>query len=186
MNITAKYNLPFNADWPLLTNIVNFDLILKSQICDLSYNFGLWRVNKKSEEFVTLHSDFLEMPYELNIKIKCVAPLLLGDAKNLLIPPRKGTIGRSKLDLRLPLYTCDMQALGLCVRGGRTGGPGSKPPMGGPRGSGGLAVGFCMFSVSQNYPLKSTIIIINGQFPTILTPRPDQLAGASIRSWLWE
>ena len=29
-------------------------------------HFGLLSVNKKSEEFVTLHSDFLEMPYELN------------------------------------------------------------------------------------------------------------------------
>ena len=41
-------------------------------------NFGLWTVNNKLEEFVTLHSDFLEMSYELNIKIKCLAPLLLG------------------------------------------------------------------------------------------------------------
>ena len=69
--------------------MVNFDQILKSQIYDLSYHFGLWSVNKKSEEFVTLHSDFLEMPYELNIKLKCVAPLLLGDVKNFLMPPRK-------------------------------------------------------------------------------------------------
>ena len=66
----------------------NFDQILKSQIYDLSYNFGQWSVNKKSEEFVTLHSDFVKMPYELNIKMKCVAPLLLGDVKNFLIPPR--------------------------------------------------------------------------------------------------
>ena len=42
-------------------------------------NFGLWTVNKKSEECVTLHSDFLEMSYELKIKIKFLAPLLLGD-----------------------------------------------------------------------------------------------------------
>ena len=42
-------------------------------------NFGLWIVNKKSEECVTLHSDFLEMSYELNIKIKFLATLLLGD-----------------------------------------------------------------------------------------------------------
>ena len=54
-------------------------LILKSQIDDLLYNFGLWTVNKKSEECVTLHSDFLEMSYELNIKMKFLAPLLLGD-----------------------------------------------------------------------------------------------------------
>ena len=44
--------------------------------------FGLWTVNKKSEEFVTLHSDFLEMSYKLNIKMKCLAPLHLGDVKN--------------------------------------------------------------------------------------------------------
>ena len=48
----------------------------------------LWSINKKTEEFVTLHSDFLEMPYELNIKIKCAVPLLLGDVKSILIPPR--------------------------------------------------------------------------------------------------
>ena len=51
--------------------MVNFYQILKSQIYDphdhdLSYHFGLWTVNKESEEFVTLHSDFLEMSYELN------------------------------------------------------------------------------------------------------------------------
>ena len=53
-------------------------------------NFGLWIVNTKSAECVTLHSDFLEMSSELNIKMKCVAlaPLLLGDVKNFLIPPR--------------------------------------------------------------------------------------------------
>lgn len=61
-------------------------------------------------------------------------------------------------------------APGLCVRGGRTGGPGGKAPGGGPRGQSPLcggqgakppeAVGFCMLSVSQN-PLKSTIIIRN-------------------------
>ena len=50
-------------------------------------NFGLWTVNKKLEEYVTLHSDFLQMSYELNIKMKCVAPLLLGDVKNFLITP---------------------------------------------------------------------------------------------------
>ena len=33
----------------------------------------MWSVNKKSEEFVNLHSDSLEMPYELNIKMKFVA-----------------------------------------------------------------------------------------------------------------
>ena len=53
--------------------------ILKSQICDISYNFGLWTVNKKSDKSVTLHSDFLEMSYEFNIKMKFLAPLLLGD-----------------------------------------------------------------------------------------------------------
>ena len=42
-------------------------------------NFGLWTVNKKSEECVTLHSDLLEMSYELNIKMKFLTPLLLGD-----------------------------------------------------------------------------------------------------------
>ena len=66
--------------------MVNFDQILKSQIYDLSYNFGMWSVNKKSEEIVTLHSYFMEMPYELNIKKKCVVPLLLSDIKNFLIP----------------------------------------------------------------------------------------------------
>ena len=29
------------------------------------------------------------MSYELNIKIKCLTPLLLGDVKNFLIPPRR-------------------------------------------------------------------------------------------------
>ena len=61
MNISAKHNLPFNADLPLLTKLVNFHQILKSQIYDLSYHFGLWSVNKKPEEFVTLHSDVLEI-----------------------------------------------------------------------------------------------------------------------------
>ena len=51
-------------------------------------NFGPWTVNKKSEECVTLHSNFLEMSHELNIKMKFLAPLLLGDVNNLLIPPR--------------------------------------------------------------------------------------------------
>ena len=51
-------------------------------------NFGLWTVNKKLEECVTLHSNFLEMSYELNFKMKCLAPLHLGDVKNFLIPPR--------------------------------------------------------------------------------------------------
>ena len=53
--------------------IVNFSVI---HPCN---NFGLWTVNKKSEECVTLHSDFSEMSYELSIKIKFLAPLLLGD-----------------------------------------------------------------------------------------------------------
>ena len=52
---------------------------LKSQICDLSYSFGLWTVNKKSDKSVTLQNDFLEMSYEFNIEIKFLAPLLLGD-----------------------------------------------------------------------------------------------------------
>ena len=30
-------------------------------------NFGLWPVNKKSEECVTLHSDFLEIKYKNDI-----------------------------------------------------------------------------------------------------------------------
>ena len=46
----------------------------------------MWTVNKKSEECVTLHSDVLEMFYELNINMKCVALLLLGNVKNFLIP----------------------------------------------------------------------------------------------------
>ena len=65
-----------------------FGSILKSQIYALSYNFGPWTVNKKSEECVTLHSDLLEMSYELNIKMKFLAPLLMGDFKNLLKPSR--------------------------------------------------------------------------------------------------
>ena len=48
-------------------------------------NVGPWTVNKKSEECVTMHSAFLEMSYELNIKMKCVAPLPLGDAKMFVI-----------------------------------------------------------------------------------------------------
>ena len=40
----------------------------------------MWAVNKKSEKCVTLHSNFLEMSYELNIKKTLImAPLLLGD-----------------------------------------------------------------------------------------------------------
>ena len=34
---------------------------------------------KKTEECVTLQNDFLEMSYELNIRITFLAPLLLGD-----------------------------------------------------------------------------------------------------------
>ena len=64
MNITAKCNFSFNAD---LNNCDNFDKILKSQIYDLSYNFGLWAINKMSDKSVTLHGDFLKMSYELNI-----------------------------------------------------------------------------------------------------------------------
>ena len=44
-------------------------------------------------KFVTLHSDFLEMSYELNIKMKCLTPLLLCDIKNFLIPPRTLSLG---------------------------------------------------------------------------------------------
>ena len=40
------------------------------------------------EERVTLHSNFLEMSDELNVKMKCLAPLHLGDVNNFLIPPR--------------------------------------------------------------------------------------------------
>ena len=61
MNITAKRNLSFNADKKKMDN---FDKILKLQIYDPSYNFGLWTVNKKSDKSVTLHSEFLEMSYE--------------------------------------------------------------------------------------------------------------------------
>ena len=45
---------------------------------------------KKLDECVTLYmySNFLEMSYELNIKMKRLAPLHLGDVNNLLIPPR--------------------------------------------------------------------------------------------------
>ena len=39
-----------------------------------------------------MQCDFLEMPYELNIKMKCVAPLLLGDVNNFLIPPPPRTL----------------------------------------------------------------------------------------------
>ena len=38
--------------------------------------------------YITLHSNVLEMSHELNIKMKCMAPLHLGDVKNCLIPPR--------------------------------------------------------------------------------------------------
>ena len=41
-------------------------------------NLGLWTVNKKSKECVTLQNDFLEM-LELNIRMTFLAPLLLGD-----------------------------------------------------------------------------------------------------------
>ena len=51
------------------------------------YIFGLWTVNKKLDECVTLHSNFLDMSYELNIKMKCMAPLHLGDVKNLFDTP---------------------------------------------------------------------------------------------------
>ena len=48
-------------------------------VMDPCNNFGLWTVNTKSEECLTLHSDFLEMSYELNIRITFLAPLVLGD-----------------------------------------------------------------------------------------------------------
>ena len=35
--------------------------------------------SQKLVECVTLHRDFLEMSYELSIKMKFLAPLLLGD-----------------------------------------------------------------------------------------------------------
>ena len=68
-------------------------------------NFGLWTVIKKLEECVTLHSNFLEMSYELNIKMKCMAPLHLGDVKNLLIPPRNACYRQLKLVI-LVKYVC--------------------------------------------------------------------------------
>ena len=37
---------------------------------------------------MTLHSEYVKMSYGSRIKIKFLAPLLLGDFKNLLIPPR--------------------------------------------------------------------------------------------------
>ena len=40
-------------------------------------NFGLWTVNKKKSE--ALHSDFLEISYELNIKMTFLLSLLLGN-----------------------------------------------------------------------------------------------------------
>ena len=48
----------------------------------------MWTVNKKLDGCVTLHSNFLEMSYELNIKMKCLASLHLSDVKKCLIPPR--------------------------------------------------------------------------------------------------
>ena len=39
-------------------------------------NVRMWIVNKKSEECVTLHSGFLEMSYELNIKMKFLYGLI--------------------------------------------------------------------------------------------------------------
>ena len=71
-----------------MTKKVNFDQILKSQVVRPIVEFGLWTVNRKSEKCVTLHSDFLEMSYELHIKMKFLVSLLLGDVKNFLIPPR--------------------------------------------------------------------------------------------------
>ena len=63
--------------------------ILKSQIYDLLHNFVLWTVNRTvGAKCVTLHSDFVKMSYALHIKIKFLAPTLLGDFKNFLIPPR--------------------------------------------------------------------------------------------------
>ena len=67
---------------------IYFPLWISIYIMHPCNNFDLWTVNKKSEECVTSHSDFLEMFYGLNIKVKCMAPLLLGDVNNFLIPPR--------------------------------------------------------------------------------------------------
>ena len=44
-------------------------------------HFGMWTINKKSEECVTLQDDSLEMSYELHIRMTFLAPLLLGDSK---------------------------------------------------------------------------------------------------------
>ena len=58
MNITATRNLSFNVDsqkWKMLVNLKITDL----RLILYYYDFGLWTVNKKSEE-LTLHSDFLE------------------------------------------------------------------------------------------------------------------------------
>ena len=49
-------------------------------------DFGMWTVNKESEGCIILHSDFLKMSYEFNIKMQCVAPLLQGHVKNFMIP----------------------------------------------------------------------------------------------------
>ena len=60
----------------------NGTILINLKITDLYnllYNFELLTVNTKSEECVTLQSDFLEMSYELNIKIKFLASLVLGD-----------------------------------------------------------------------------------------------------------
>ena len=52
---------------------MNFSVM---QTCN---NFGIWTVNKKSEECVTLQNNFLEISFELNLRMTFLAPLLLGD-----------------------------------------------------------------------------------------------------------
>ena len=88
-------NLLYSYFFCTVLSIVDFSIMHQ---CN---NFGMWTVNKKSEECVTFHSDFLEMSYKLNIKIKCVVPLLLGDAKNFLIPPRIPLVYRSVRVIKL-------------------------------------------------------------------------------------
>ena len=42
-----------------------------------------------------MRSNFLEMSYELDIKMKCLAPLHLGDVKSFLIPPCRSSTQES-------------------------------------------------------------------------------------------
>ena len=81
-------------------------------------HFGLWTVNKKLDECVTLYIDFLEMSYELNIKMKCLAPLHLGDVKNCLVPPRTGDIMLSHSLIIYTIYVliwCNFNALSIII-----------------------------------------------------------------------